>query len=145
MVIASRDPARSLTDTMHGGGAMAKKRASIEEIVEHFESLPRAAGTPDERVAATARYFKVKPEAVKRHLKFWWPGKKFLKEFGVGNGRIKWDRPTGELLEALNRYGSVSAAAKSLGTTPITLTKAIERHGIVQRWMEGESGARGDD
>jgi hypothetical protein len=118
---------------------MAKKRASIEEIVEHFESLPHGAGTAEQRVEATARYFKVTPAVVKRHLKFWWPGKKFLKEFGRGDGRVKWDRPTPELLKALNQHGTVSAAAKALGTTPVTLAKAIERHGIVQTWTVSET------
>lgn len=115
---------------------MVKAAVSGEEIVEHFDSLPRAAGTADERIAATARYFKVKPETVKKHLKFWWPGKKYLKEFGdQPNGRIRWDRPTEELLTVMNKHGSVAAAAKALRTTSITLTKALARHGIQQRWM----------
>jgi hypothetical protein len=113
---------------------MAGKRASGEEIVEHFESLPRGAGTAEERVAPTARYFKIKPAAVHRHLKFWWPGKKYLKEFGSADGRIKWDRPTADLLKALNEHGTVSGAAKALGTTVVTLGKALRRHGIVQQW-----------
>jgi hypothetical protein len=118
---------------------MAKKRASIEEIVEHFESLPHGAGSADQRVEATARYFKLKPTVVKRHIKFWWPGKKFLKEFGRAKGRIKWDRPTAELLKALNEQGTVSAAAKALGTTSVTLAKAINRHGLRQQWVQSEA------
>jgi len=115
---------------------MPPKRANGEEIVEHFDSLPRGAGTAEERVAATARYFKVKPETVQRHLKFWWPGKKYMKEFGEKkNGRIKWDKPTGELLEAMNEHGSVAKAAKALNTTAITLTKALHRHSIIQKWV----------
>jgi len=115
---------------------MPPKRANGEEIVEHFDSLPRGAGTAEERVAATARYFKVKPDTVQRHLKFWWPGKKYMKEFGEKkNGRIKWDKPTGELLEAMNEHGSVAKAAKALNTTAITLTKALHRHNIIQKWV----------
>jgi len=116
-----------------------KKRASIEEIAEHFDSLPRAAGSADERVAATARYFQVKPQTVKKHLQFWWPGAKYLKEFegenGSGNGRIKWDRPTNELVKVMNQQGNVARAAKALKTTSITLTKALRRHKIEQKWV----------
>ena len=120
------------------------KRASGEQIAEHFDSLPRAAGTAEERIVATARYFKIRPAAVHRHLKFWWPGKKYVEEFGTANGRVKWDRPTAELLRALSEHGTVSGAAKALGTTAITLNKAIERHEIIQRWVvgEAESGRR---
>jgi len=116
---------------------MRKKRASIEEIVEHFDSLPRAAGTADERLAATAKYFKVKPTTVKNHLKFWWPGAKYLKEFEAenGNGRIKWDRPTDELVQVMNQQGNVARAAKALKTTSITLSKALRRHKIEQKWV----------
>jgi transcriptional regulator with GAF, ATPase, and Fis domain len=115
---------------------MPKRRASGEEIVAHFDSLPKAAGGADERVAATAKYFRVKPETVKKHLKFWWPGKKYMKEFEEEKKiRVRWDRPTNDLLEAMNRHGSVAKAAKSLKTTPVTLTKALERHQIEQRWI----------
>lgn len=74
---------------------------------------------------------------MKKHLRFWWPGKKYLKEFSEAtNGhRRRWDRPTEELLNALNNHGNVSKAAKALGTTPMTLAKAIERHGITQVWV----------
>ncbi len=114
---------------------MPKKRASGEEIVEHFDSLPKAAGSAEERVAATAKYFKVKPETVKRHLKFWWPGKKYLKEFEEEKKtRVRWDRPTNDLLDAMKRHGSVAKAAKALKTTPVTLTNALERHHIVHQW-----------
>jgi len=118
---------------------MPKKRASIEEIAEHFDSLPRAAGSAEERVAATAKYFKVKPQTVKKHLQFWWPGAKYLKEFegenGSGNGRIKWDRPTDELVKVMNQQGNVARAAKALQTTSVTLTKALRRHKIEQKWV----------
>ena len=50
---------------------MPGKRASAEEIVEHFDSLPRAAGSAEERVKATAKYFKVNPGTVHKHLRFW--------------------------------------------------------------------------
>ena len=115
---------------------MPKKVASIEEIAEHFDSLPRSAGSADERVAATAKYFKVKPATVKNHLKFWWPGAKYLKEFETnGNSRIKWDRPTEELVKTMNQQGNVARAAKALKTTSITLTKALRRHKIEQKWV----------
>jgi transcriptional regulator with GAF, ATPase, and Fis domain len=117
---------------------MPKARASIEEIVEH-DILPRAAGSTEERLAATAKYFKLKPETVRKHLKFWWPGKQYLKEFGgQHNGRVRWDRPTEELLAAMTKYGSVAPAAKALKTTSATLTKALKRHGIEQRWVVGK-------
>jgi len=113
-----------------------KKRTPGEEIVEHFDSLPKSAGTPEERVAATARYFKVKPATVQKHLKFWWPGKKYLKEFAKdrNGGRARWDRPTEELLATLNRHRTLAGAAKALKTTSITLSKALQRHQIVQKW-----------
>lgn len=115
---------------------MARKRASGEEIAEHFDSLPRSAGTTEERLKATAKYFKVKPEAVQKHLKFWWPGKKYLQEFeSQPSRRVRWDRPSDELLAAMNRHGSVAGAAKALKTTSLTLTKALKRHGIVQKWV----------
>ena len=115
---------------------MAKAKASGEEMVAHFESLPKSAGSAEERLQATARYFKIKPETLKKHLRFWWPGKKYLKEFGEGtNGRVRWDRSTEELLAAMERYGSVARAAKALKTTSITLTKALRRHRITQKWV----------
>ena len=86
---------------------MPKKRAGGEEIVEHFDSLPKAVGSAGERVAATAKYFKVKPATIEKHLKFWWPGKKYLKEFEQEERtRVRWDRPTNDLMEAMNRHGS---------------------------------------
>jgi hypothetical protein len=113
-----------------------RKRATGEEIVGHFESLPRGAGSAEDRVAATARYFKVKPTTVMRHIQFWWPGRKFLSEFGEKESRRpKWDRPTEELLDAMREHKSVNKAAKVLNTTPITLSKALERHHIVQTWV----------
>jgi transcriptional regulator with GAF, ATPase, and Fis domain len=115
---------------------MRKTRASEEEIVAHFDSLHRGAGSAEERLAATATYFKMKPETVRKHLKFWWPGKQYLKEFGGRqNGRARWDRPTEELLAAMTKYGSVAPAAKALKTTSVTLAKALKRHGIEQRWV----------
>ena len=115
---------------------MPKKRASGEEIVTHFDSLPKAAGSAEERVAATAKYFKIKPKTVKKHLRFWWPGKKYLREFEQEEKtRVRWDRPTNDLLEAMNRHGSVARAAKALKTTPVTLVKALQRHQIEQRWV----------
>jgi transcriptional regulator with GAF, ATPase, and Fis domain len=115
---------------------MPKNRAGGEEIVEHFDSLPKAAGSAEERVAATAKYFKVKSATVEKHLKFWWPGKKYLKEFEREERiRVRWDRPTNDLMEAMNRHGSVAKAAKALKTTPVTLAKALQRHQIEQRWV----------
>jgi hypothetical protein len=35
----------------------------------------------------------------------------------------------------MNEHGSVAQAAKSLNTTAITLTKALQRHHIVQKWV----------
>ena len=119
---------------------MPKKQATGEEIVEHFASLPKGAGSAEARVIATARYFQVKPETVHRHLKFWWPGKTYLKEFGTQKSRVKWDRPTQEILKALNDEGSIAKAAKSLKTTTVTLTKAIQRHHIIQRWVVEKDG-----
>ena len=115
---------------------MPKKRASGEEIVAHFDSYPKAAGNAEKRVAVTAKYFKIKPETVKKHLRFWWPGKKYLKEFEQKEKtRVYWDRPTNDLLEAMNRHGSVAKAAKALKTTPMTLAKALQRHQIEHRWV----------
>lgn len=119
-------------------------KASAEEIVKHFESLPRKAGSSEERLAATARYFKLKPETVRKHLKFWWPGKRYLKEFETQrNGRARWDRPTDELLTTMNRYGTVAKAAKAFSTTAATLVKALKRHGIEQRWVQREDDNNG--
>src|SRR5262245_14705332 len=103
-----------------------KNRVSGEEIAEHFDSLLRDSSSAEERVAATARYFKISQASVHRHLKFWWPGKKYLQEFGTPRGRVKWNRPTEEILKALNAQGSMAKAAKALDTTAVTLTKAIE-------------------
>jgi transcriptional regulator with GAF, ATPase, and Fis domain len=115
---------------------MAIRQASEEEIVAHFESLPKGAGSAEERVQGTARYFKIKPEKVTKYLKFWWPGKKYLQEFGdASNGRVRWDRSTEELLAAMNKHGNVAQAAKTLQTTSITLTKALQRHRITQKWV----------
>ena len=120
---------------------MPRRRASGEEIVDHFDSYPNSAGSTEERVKATARYFNVKPGTVHKHLKFWWPGKKYLKEFGENtNTRVRWDRPTEKLLAAVTRHGSVAGAAKALKTTPITLTKALQRHHIVQKWVLEKPG-----
>jgi len=115
---------------------MPKKRASGENIVTYFEDLEHFTGTAEERVAQTALHFGIKHTAVHQQLKFWWSGKKYLEVFGPRKTRIKWDRPTEELLNALNVQGSVSKAAQTLGTTSVTLMKAIVRHGIVQRWVE---------
>ena len=123
---------------------MPKKRAGGEEIVEHFDSLPRAAGSAEERVTATAKYFKVKPATVQKHLKFWWPGKKYMKEFEQEERtRVRWDRPTSDLMEAMNRHGSVARAATALKTTPVTLAKALERHHIVHQWTVIKSASEG--
>jgi len=122
---------------------MPKGRATGEEIVEHFDSLPRGAGTVEQRVAATAKYFRIRPETVKKHLKFWWPGKKYLKEFEEEkNSRVKWDRPTEVLVEVMNKHGNVARAAKALKTTSITLTKALARHGVTQKWVVENGGPR---
>ena len=115
---------------------MPKRRATGEEIAEHFDSLPRGAGSTEERLKATAKYFGVKPDTVQKHLKFWWPGKKYLKEFETETrSRTKWDRSTEELLAAMTKHKSVAQASKALKTTAITLNKALERHGIVQEWV----------
>ena len=120
---------------------MPRRRASGEEIVDHFDSYPNSAGSTEERVKATARYFNVKPGTVHKHLKFWWPGKKYLKEFGENTtNRVRWDRPTEKLLAAVTRHGSVAGAARALKTTPITLTKALQRHHIVQTWVLEKPG-----
>jgi hypothetical protein len=37
------------------------------------------------------------------------------------------------------KQGSVSKAAKALGTTAVNLAKAIERRCILQRWVAAES------
>ena len=77
----------------------------------------------------------MKPATVQKHLKFWWPGRKYLKEFGEKTrSRARWDRPAEELLAALNRHKTVAGAAKALKTTSITLSKALQRHQIVQKW-----------
>jgi transcriptional regulator with GAF, ATPase, and Fis domain len=121
-----------------------KTRASGEEIVEHFDSLPKAAGSAEERVAATAKYFKVKPETVKRHLKFWWPGRKYVKEFEEEKkNRVRWDRPTNELLAAMNKHGSIAGAARALKTTSVTLTNALERHHIAHQWTVAKPTSEG--
>ena len=123
---------------------MPKKRASGEEIVEHFDSLPKGAGSAEERVAATARYFKIKSDTVKKHLTFWWPGKKYLKEFEEEKKiRVRWDRPTDDLLDAMNRHRSVAKAAKVLKTTPVTLAKALERHHIEHQWTVAKPASEG--
>jgi transcriptional regulator with GAF, ATPase, and Fis domain len=72
-----------------------------------------------------------------KHLRFWWPGAKYQAEFGNGDEargrrRKEWDPKT--VLDALNECKSVQKAARKLKTTPITLTKAIERHGIQVEW-----------
>ena len=120
---------------------MARRRATGEEIADHFYSLPRGAGTTEERLKATAKYFGVTPATVQKHLKFWWPGKKYVKEFEAeASTRLKWDRPTEVLLEAMQKYKSVAQASKALKTTAITLNKALERHGIVQVWVVQKKG-----
>ena len=124
---------------------MARNRTTGEEMAEHFDSLPRGAGSPEERVAATARYFKVTPAAIHRHLKFWWSGKKYLEEFGSTTRKPKWDRPTAELLKVLNDQGSVSKAAKLLGVSRPTLYDLAEEHGIpirVRGLPHDETGGR---
>lgn len=120
---------------------MSKRIATGEEIAEHFDSLPRGAGTAEERLKATAKYFGVKPDTVQKHLKFWWPGKKYLKEFEASApSRLKWDRPTEVLLEAMEKHRSVAKASQALKTTAITLNKALDRHGIVQQWVLVKKG-----
>jgi len=112
-----------------------KKRATPQEIAEFYEKL--RSGTPEERLVATAKYYGKSISVVKGHIKFWWPGARFLKEFGNGDGtnRRRWDMPTDALLKALNENGSVVRTAKALKTTPITLTKALERKNIMQEWV----------
>ena len=74
---------------------------------------------------------------VKNHIKFWWPGAKYLKEFGSvdGSNRRRWDMPTDHLLKVLNEHENVAKTAKALKTTPITLTKALECKSIDQVWV----------
>jgi len=109
---------------------------SGEEIVEYFDALPKRKPAKD-RVAETATHFKVTPAAVHQQLKFWWAGARYLQEFGESaNKRIKWDRSSEELVRALNEHGSIFKTAKALGTTSITLTRAIERHHLVHQWVE---------
>jgi len=85
----------------------------------------------------TATQFKISPATVHRQLKFWWAGERYLREFGESaNKRVKWDRSSEELIRALNEHGSIFKAAKALGTTSITLNKAIERHHLVRQWVE---------
>jgi len=112
-----------------------KRRATPEEIAEFYEKL--RSGTPDERLAATAKYYGKSTSVVRNHIKFWWPGQKYLKEFGNGdnNNRRRWDMPTDQLLKALNENGSVVRTAKALKTTSITLSKALERKGLTQEWV----------
>jgi len=112
-----------------------KRRATPEEIAEFYEKL--RSGTPDERLAATAKYFGKTLSVVKNQIKFWWPGQRYLKEFGNGDGgnRRRWDMPTDQLLKALNENGSVVKTARAVKTTPITLTKALERKGLTQEWV----------
>ena len=69
-----------------GSGAEGKPRkATPEEIADFYEKL--RAGTPDEKIGATAKYFRKTPRAIKQSVKFWWPGRKFLREFGETIGR----------------------------------------------------------
>lgn len=63
-MLCSPDPNSSVTSPVmevRGEIVMRQRRAGGEEIAEHFDSLPRSAGTAEERLAATARYFKVDP------------------------------------------------------------------------------------
>lgn len=62
-------------------------------------------------------------------------GQKYFKDFGgtsVKSSRVA------QILDALNKQGSGARAAMVLQTTSVTLAKAIERHGIVQRWVAGD-------
>jgi len=111
-----------------------KHRATPEEIAQFYEKL--RTGTPDEKLNATAKHHGKSSNAVKNQLRFWWPGSKFLKEFGEeASNRRRWDMPTDQLLKALNEHGSIVKTAKALKTTPITLSKALDRKNIVQEWV----------
>ena len=116
-----------------------KRRATPGEIAEFYEKLH--SGTPEERLAATAKYYGKTVNVVKNQIKFWWPGAKYLREFGKGDSpnRRRWDMPTDQLLKVLNENGSVAGTAKALKTTAITLSKALERKNIVQVWVVRKS------
>jgi len=58
-----------------------------------------------------------------------------LSLYSTGSKR---DRPTDELAKVMNQQGNVARAAKALKTTSITLTKALRRHGIEQKWVVGK-------
>jgi DNA invertase Pin-like site-specific DNA recombinase len=117
---------------------MKKRRATSEEVAKFFDKMPRSAGSLEARVKAVAKYFGIRSETVIRHLRFWWPGEKFLAEFDLneGGGRRKWDMPAEEIVKALNQNKTVAKTAKALKTTPITLTKALERKGIERIWVQ---------
>jgi hypothetical protein len=112
-----------------------KRRATPEDIAQFYEKL--RTGTPEEKLNATAKYYGRPANTIRNQLRFWWPGSKFLKEFGNGEGsnRRRWEMPTDQLLKALNKHRSIVKTATALKTTPITLSKALERKNIVQEWV----------
>lgn len=117
------------------------KKTTPEEIAAFYEKL--RTGTAAEKLQATAKYFGLSAEAAKRRLRFWWPGSKYVQEFApYDRASQRWDMPTDKLLESLNKHETIAATARALKTTPITLKKALERKGVVQRWVQTNGGGR---
>lgn len=112
-----------------------RRKAGKQEIAEHFLAL--RGGSSDEKLAATAKYFGRTPQTVQNIIKFWLSGPEYLRYFPDKRQRDKrrWHMPPTKVVETLNRQGSISKAAKALKTTPITLTKFMERERIVQIWQ----------
>jgi hypothetical protein len=119
---------------------MPAKRINSQDVAEFYERLKK---NQPNKLAVTARRFEISESSVVRHIRFWWPGVKYQAEFGddVGGGRPRWDIPDTELLNALNENGTIAKTAKVLQTTPVTLSKAVERKGIQQMWVR-RSGRR---
>jgi hypothetical protein len=111
-----------------------KHRSTPEEVAAFYEKL--GSGTPEERLSVTAKYYGRTVTGIQKQIRFWWPGAKYLKEFGNGQGnQRRWDMPTDQLLKALNEHRSMVKTAKALKTTPITLAKALTRKNINHVWV----------